>query len=253
MAAWLVVLAAVFGIPAPPRQGGPALTVSAAISLTDALEAVSAAYAASGGGPVRFNFAGSNVLARQIAAGAPVDLFLSADEAQMAVAEQAGAIDPSTRVALLGNRLAVVTRRGAPPLADLAALATPQFRRIAIGDPFAVPAGVYARQYLSASNLWTALEPKLVPVGNVRAALTAAASGSVDAAFVYETDAAMSRSVALAFVVSGPGQPRIVYPAALTRRTRNRDAALRFLQFLSGPDAAAIFRRFGFTPLAGAR
>ena len=70
---------------------------------------------------------------------------------------------------------------------------------------------------------------------------------------MYETDAAMSRSVDLAFIVNGPGQPRIVYPAALTRRTRNRESALRFLQFLSGPDASAIFRRYGFTPLAGAR
>ncbi len=253
MAVWLVALASVVGVLGQPPQAAPVLTVSAAISLTDALEAVARAYAASGGGPVRFNFAGSNVLARQIAAGAPVDLFLSADEAQMAVAERAGAIDSGTRVALLGNRLALVTRRGAPPISNLRELTTSRVRRIAIGDPSAVPAGVYARQYLTASGLWAAIEPKLVPVGNVRAALAAAASGSVDAAFVYETDATVSRDVDLAFVVSGPDRPRIVYPAALIRRTRNRASALGFLRFLSGPDAAAIFRRYGFTPLAGAR
>jgi molybdate transport system substrate-binding protein len=229
------------------------LTVSAAVSLTDALQEIARHYAASGGGDLRFNFAGSNVLARQIAAGAPVDVFVSADEAQMAVAEAAGAIDRATRVALLGNRLAVVVRRGAPSVKDLSALAEPSFRRIAIGDPAAVPAGVYTAAYLGASKLWAALEPKLVPVGNVRAALAAAASGSVDAAFVYETDAATSRDVALAFIVDGPDRPRIVYPAAVTSRARDRAAAVQFLRFLSGPEASAIFTRHGFTPLAGPR
>jgi molybdate transport system substrate-binding protein len=236
--------------PAAPTRP---LIVSAAVSLTDALEEIARAYAASGGGEVRFNFAGSNVLARQIVAGAPVDLFVSADEAQMAVAESAGAIDSSSRIPLLGNRLAVVTRRGAPPVADARALAAASVRRIAIGDPAAVPAGVYAQQYLRAAKLWEALEPKLVPVGNVRAALAAAASGSVDAAIVYETDARASADVALAFVVEGAGTPRIVYPAAVTRRAADRAAAVRFLQFLSGPRASEIFTRYGFTPQAGAR
>lgn len=249
----LVTLLSVLAILAPSAPAARPLTVSAAVSLTDALEEIARAYAIAGGAPVRFNFGGSNVLARQIAAGAPVDVFVSADEAQMGVAEAAGAIDRGTRVALVGNRLAVVVRRGAPPVTDLHALATPSFRRIAIGDPAAVPAGVYARQYLRASQLWAAIEPKLVPVGNVRAALAAAASGSVDAAFVYETDVATSPDVALAFVVSGPGAPRIVYPAAVTSRTTDRAAAVRFLQFLSGPDAAVIFMRYGFTPLAGRR
>lgn len=249
----LVTLVAALAIAAQPRPDPAPLTVSAAVSLADALEDIARAYSAAGGGPVRFNFAGSNVLSRQIAAGAPVDVFVSADEAQMGVAEAAGAIDRSTRVALVGNRLAVVTRRGAAPLSDLRALATPAFKRIAIGDPAAVPAGVYARQYLHASGLWTALEPKLVPVGNVRAALAAAASGSVDASFVYQTDAATSREVDLAFVVSGPDAPRIVYPVAITTGTAHRAAAERFVRFLAGPEAGAIFARHGFTPLAGRR
>src|SRR6476646_2825040 len=92
------------------RAGDP-LTVSAAVSLTDSLETVAKAYTAAGGGAVRFNFAGSNTLARQLVNGAPADVFISADEAQMDVAERAGAVDRSTRVALLGNRLAVMTRK----------------------------------------------------------------------------------------------------------------------------------------------
>ena len=251
MATLLLTLMSVLAILAQPRLEGRPLTVSAAVSLTGVLEEIAAAYTASGGAPVRFNFAGSNVLARQIAAGAPVDVFISADEAQMAVAEAAGAIDRATRIGLVTNRLAVVTRRGAPPVPDLRVLATAVFRRIAIGDPAAVPAGVYAQHYLRRAHLWAALEPKLVPLGNVRAALAAAASGSVDAAFVYETDAATSPNVVLAFVVSGEGAPRIVYPAAVTVRPGARAEAQRFLQFVSGPVAAAIFTRHGFSPLAG--
>ena len=251
MARLLVALLSFLAFPLAPRSDARPLTVSAAVSLTDALEEIATAYVRSGGTAVRFNFGGSNVLARQIASGAPVDLFISADEAQMALAESAGAIDTGTRIALLGNRLAVVTRRGAPEVTDARALTASSIRKIAIGDPAAVPAGVYARRYLRAATLWDALQSKLVPVGNVRAALAAAASGSVDAAFVYETDARMSADVALAFVVDGPDAPPITYPAAVTKRASDRAAALRFLQFLGGPEASTIFARHGFTPLAG--
>ena len=231
---------------------GRVLTVSAAASLTDAMEAIAAAYAASGGEPVRFNFAGSNALARQVVSGAPVDLFISADEAQMDVAQSAGAIDPATRIDLLGNRLAVITRRPSHAIKDARGLAAEGIRRIAIGDPTAVPAGVYARQYLQKVGMWQVLEPKLVPVGNVRAALSAVENGSVDAAVVYQTDAALSRHSSIGFVVSGPSAPRIVYPAAIVRASTNRADAERFLAFLRGREASAIFARLGFKPLAAA-
>jgi molybdate transport system substrate-binding protein len=247
------ILAAAFGLAAfgAPRQGP--VTVSAAISLTDALEAIGAAYSRAGHGAVRFNFAGSNVLARQLGMGAPVDLFISADEAQMTFALKAGAIDPATRIDLLGNRLAVVTPKGAAGrIPDARALGGAGIRRVAIGDPLAVPAGVYARQYLEAEGIWGTLEPRIVPVGNVRAALAAAANGSVDAAIVYESDAAASGGVDLAFVVSGPKAPRIVYPAAIVTRSANRAAASQFLTFLTSPEASAIFSRFKFLPLARA-
>jgi molybdate transport system substrate-binding protein len=237
---------------APPGDARR-LTVSAAVSLTDALEEIARAYSASGGGEVRFNFGGSNVLARQIVSGAPVDIFISADQAQMALAESFHTIDVSTRVPLLRNRLAVVTRRDGPAVADVRALTSSSVRKIAIGDPAAVPAGVYAQRYLRAIGLWDSIQSKLVPVGNVRAALAAAASGSVDVAFVYETDAKASPNVALAFVVDGVDAPAIIYPAAVTTRASDRVAALRFLQFLSGPEARAIFARYGFTPSAGTR
>jgi molybdate transport system substrate-binding protein len=230
-----------------PLEG---LTVSAAISLTESLEAVARAYQAAGHGTVRFNFGGSNQLARQIVNGAPVDLFISADESQMDVAARAGAIDARTRIDLLGNRLEVLMPPGGPPLEDVRALLRPAIRRIAVGDPAAVPAGVYARQYLQAAGLWDALQPKLVPVANVRAAVAAVENGSVDAAIAYETDAGALKRAASVLVISGAGAPRIVYPAAIVSATRNRAAAERFLSFLSGPDATAIFSRHKFSPLA---
>jgi molybdate transport system substrate-binding protein len=224
--------------------------VSAAVSLTDALEDVGRAYRASGGGEVRFNFAGSNVLARQIVNGAPVDLFVSADEAQMAVVANANAIVPGTQVELLRNRLAVVLSSSARAIATIQELAQPAFRRLALGDPQAVPAGVYAKRYLQAINLWTALETRVIPVNNVRAALTAVETGSVDAAIVYRSDAQAAKRARLAFVVSGDGAPTIVYPAAVVKASRQRAEAERFLAFLRGAEAGAIFTRYGFEPVA---
>jgi molybdate transport system substrate-binding protein len=229
------------------------LTVSAAISLTDALESIARSYADHGGGPVRFNFAGSNVLARQLVNGAPADVFISADAAQMDVAATAGAIRADSRIDLVGNRLAVITRpasRGGGVIGHLADLLKPEVKRIALGDPAAVPAGVYARDFLKAMEMWSPLEPKVVPVANVRAALVAVENGSAEAAIVYETDAALSTTATTAFVISGPHAPRIVYPAAVVARSQQPDAARRFLSFLRGSVAGTIFRHFGFTPLA---
>ena len=236
---------------------GSAIVVSAAISLTDALTEVDKAYRAAGGGPVRFNFAASNVLARQIVNGAPADVFISADEAQMDYAQKAGAIDAPSRFALLGNRLAVVTPAGRPlGNRDARALTDARVKRVALGDPAAVPAGVYAKQYLERINLWTALQPKLLPLANVRAALAAAESGGADAAIVYESDVTSTSRVELAFVIDGPETPRIIYPAAIVATTRDRTAAARFLAFLRGSQAREIFARFKFTvppPDAGVR
>jgi molybdate transport system substrate-binding protein len=232
--------------PALPVQR-PAIVVSAAISLTDALHEIEKAYRAEGGGPVRFNFAASNVLARQITNGAPADVFISADEVQMNYAAAAGAIDPSSRRALLTNRLAIVTPRGRPAaIGDAQGLAGESIRRIAVGDPAAVPAGAYAKRYLQQLGLWDVLQPRLVPLASVRAALSAAEAGAVDAAIVYESDAAASARVRLAYVVPRDAGPAIVYPAAITTRSANRAAAARFLAYLQGPQAQAIFERFKF-------
>jgi molybdate transport system substrate-binding protein len=223
------------------------LTVSAAVSLTDALEAIAREYARVGGGPVRFNFAGSNTLAQQLAHGAPADLFISADVEQMTIASRAGAIDDSTQVPLLANRLAIATRRGGPAIADGRGLMNPSIRRVALGDPAAVPAGVYARLYLEHVGVWPSVQDRIVPVANVRAALAALMNGSVDAAIVYQSD--LVGLDVQAAIIEGQGAPNIVYPAAIVKRSRNRAEAERFLAFLRGAAAASVFARYRFTPL----
>ena len=230
-------------------QAAPAaITVSAAVSLTDALEEIAKAYAAAGGGRVAFNFGGSNALARQVVNGAPVDLFISADAAQMRVVQRAGLAALDGVASLVGNQLAIVVRRDRPtPGAPAAILADPGVRRIAVGDPEAVPAGVYAKQYLERAGLWEAIQPKLIPFPHVRAALAAVEHGGADAGIVYATDARASGDVRVAAVVSGPEAPAIVYPAAVIAGSRRRDAAARFLAFLQTPEATRIFARHGFS------
>jgi molybdate transport system substrate-binding protein len=248
---WLVALVVVLAMP-PAPQGLPAartVTVSAAVSLTDALSAIAEEYGRQGRGSVRFNFAASNVLARQIVNGAPADLFVSADEAQMDLVAGAGLILPDSRIDLLRNQLAIVVPNDRPRMmASARDLTAPEFRRIAIGDPQAVPAGVYAKQYLQGLDLWQTLEPKLVPSASVRAALAAVESGAADAAIVYRTDARIALKSTVAYVVAADRGPRIVYPAAVVRGSAAADEARRFLDFLRGADAARIFQRFGFAP-----
>lgn len=246
-------LALLLAIAAATRQAPPSVTVSAAISLTDALTAAAEEYKSAGGGPVLFNFGGSNVLARQIVNGAPVDVFISADEAQMDLVARAGLVGEGTRVNLLTNLLAVVVPGDRPrTFSSIRDLLDPAFKRIAIGDPDAVPAGVYAKAFLQREGLWDALRPRIVASTNVRAALTAVETGAADAGIVYRTDARTSTHSVVAWTVPPERGPHIVYPAAIIRGAARADEAARFLAFLRGTQADRIFTRFGFArPPAG--
>jgi len=246
----LIVCLAALALP----QGAPAakpITVSAAVSLTDVLTAVAQEYGRQARGSVRFNFGASNVLARQIVSGAPVDLFISADEAQMDVVAAANLLKEGSRVDLLRNQLAVVVPSDRPrTLTGPRELTNPAFKRIAIGDPAGVPAGVYARQYLEKEGLWQALEPKLVPSASVRAALSAVEAGAADAAIVYRTDTRVALKATVAYVVPADRGPRIVYPAAVIRDSDAAGEAQRFLDYLRSAAAARVFERFGFATAA---
>jgi len=236
-----------------PARQGPAptpITVSAAVSLTDVLTAIADEYGRRGLGSIRFNFGASNVLARQIVDGAPVDVFISADDAQMDVVAAAHLVKADTRVPLLRNQLAVVVPNDRPrTLRSIRDLTDPAFKRIAIGDPTAVPAGVYARQYLEAQGVWQALEPRIVPAGSVRAALSAVESGAADAGIVYRTDARLALRVTVAWVVSASDGPRIIYPGAIISTSSSVSESKRFLDYLRSDPATRLFERFGFTTI----
>lgn len=246
MRAAVLALLAILSI---PRAGfGEDVTVFAAASLADALEEIARGCEQASGNKVVLNVGASSDLSRQIQAGAAADLFFSADRAQMDVLERAGLVRGADRVELLSNVLVVVV-----PAAASSRIAAPadltQMRRIALADPEAVPAGVYARTWLESIGLWPALRDRLIPTLNVRAALAAVESGNVDAGIVYRTDAALSRRVRVAFTVPPESGPRIVYvvaPLAATRKTSARDLARR----LAGAEARAVFERYGFRVLA---
>jgi molybdate transport system substrate-binding protein len=223
------------------------LLVFAAASLGDVFEEAGARYARETGLATRFNFAGSNVLARQIRGGATADVFVSADEAQMRALQVEGLVEGASVGPLLRNGLVVVVREDWPgSLAGLADLAQPAVQRIAIGDPDAVPAGVYARLLLERHGLWQPLRRRMVPTVNVRAALALVDAGHADAAIVYRTDVRSARSARLAFAVPEGAGPDVVYPAAVVARAERPAEARAFLRWLRQPHAAEVFVRHGF-------
>ena len=244
----MVALLAWAAIAAPVAAQGEEVLISAAASLTEVIQQLAKVYESRSGDRLVLNVGASNTLARQIAAGARVDVFISGDEAQMDVV--AADVVPGTRVDLLSNQLAIaVPDDRARQFTSVRELADASIRRIAVGDPAAVPAGVYAKAYLQRIGLWTAVESKLIPSGSVRVALAAIENGAADAAIVYRTDVATARRARLAFVVPTADGPTIVYPAAAMRTGANPQAARRLLAFLQTPEAAAIFRRAGFLTL----
>jgi molybdate transport system substrate-binding protein len=228
--------------------GAADIMVFAAASLTDSLRAIRTSYESNATDHIDFNFAGSSTLARQIAEGAPADIFFSADEAKMDGLAAKGLIDPDTRQSRLGNSLVVVVPADSSLTVRAAAdLTQPQVERIALADPQAVPAGIYAKAWLQKSGLWSALQSRVVPTENVRAALAAVESGNVEAGVVYKTDAAISHKVKVAYVVPVADAPDISYPVALIKDAPEPAAARKFMAYLASPAAAKIFVQFGFT------
>jgi molybdate transport system substrate-binding protein len=223
------------------------ITVSAAASLTDVLKRIAANYEKQSRDKIIFNFGASSLLAQQIVAGAPADIFFSADEAQMNLLAKKGLIDPATRKNILANSLVVVVPNESTLQINSADdLTNADVKQIALADPKAVPAGVYAKAWLEKLQLWPAIKPKVVPTENVRAALAVVASGNVDAGVVYKTDAAISQRVKIAYEVPHAVGPDIRYPVALVKGSPQPEAAKKFLDYLSSREAGHVFTRYGF-------
>jgi len=243
----LAALVVAAGETPPAPSPHPELLVFAAASLTDALGEIGDGFEARTGVRVLFSFGGSNALARQIQAGAPADVFVSANLDRMDELERAGLVRPEDRVSLLSNRLAVVVA-ATSGLVVSSPRDLEQARRLALGDPEAVPAGIYARRWLEGVGRWEALRERVVPTLDVRAALAAVESGAADAGIVYRTDAAISRRVRVALEVPLDEAPRIVYPAAVLASSPASEAH-GFLEHLQSAAARAVFTRLGFEPL----
>ncbi len=221
------------------------ITVFAAASLTDALEAVGAAYGARTGAELRFAFASSSTLARQIEAGAPAHIYVSADERWMDDLEAQGLIEPGTRVSPIGNRLVVIAAdepKGAA--GDIGALLNVD-GRLAVGDPEHVPAGRYARDALETLEIWDDVEPRLARADNARAALALVERGEAPYGVVYATDAAVVDHIDVVSTFPADSHTPITYPFAIVAGGDGADVR-DFFTFMTGDEALAIYARFGF-------
>jgi len=230
--------------------GAAELRISAAASLSEAMTEIAGLYGETHGEKPQLNFGGSNALARQIKAGAPCDVFFSADEATLNQLLADHLLHGNSVTKLLGNSLVVIVPADSRlKISSAADLASGKIRRLALGDPAAVPAGVYARQWLERLKAWDAVSAKVVSTENVRAALAAVAAANAEAGIVYQTDAMISKGIRVAYQVPTDQAPAIIYPIAATKSSTDPGKAIRFITFLKTESSLSIFRRHGFVTL----
>ena len=227
---------------------GEELVIFGAMSLTDALTEISQRFGAVRNLKVYCNFAGSSTLQRQIEKGAPADVFISASPKQIDALQGEGLIYEDSRRAILNNRLVLVAPANSSlSMTDVGLLAQDSVRRIAIGEPNSVPAGIYGKEALTHLGVWDTVQPKLVPGADVRSTLAYVESGEVDVGIVYQTDAGLSKKVKSIYQFPNSSHSPIVYPAAVLRNTGNTTLAQAFLAYLQTAEVTAIFEKYGFS------
>ena len=248
----LAILAALLASPLSglaQEPGRPPVTVFAAASLKNALDEVGAAFTISGGAPVRFSYAASSAIARQIEQGAPADVFVSADSDWMDYLQKRNLIVSASRRNILTNHLALIcavdSRIRLKIVIGMPLSAALGGGRLAIAGP-EVPAGKYGRASLASLGVLDSVADKLAPAENVRAALAFVAQGAAPLGIVYDTDAKIEPKVRIVGLFPDSSHPPIVYPAALVAASHNAQGA-DFLRFLRSAKAVAVFRKYGFT------
>jgi molybdate transport system substrate-binding protein len=247
----LLCAAAGYRPSAAAQDPNAGITVFAAASLTNVLQELGDAFTKDSSIPVRFSFAASSTLARQIENGAPADLFFSADLEWMDYLQSRQLIQASSRHDVLGNRLVLI----APAASTVKLKIEPQFKlaavlgkgHLATGDPDSVPVGRYAQEALTHLGVWNAIAPQVVRADSVRSALAFVDRGEAALGIVYATDALIDKDVRVVDTFPMDSHKPIIYPAALTAQS-NAQAA-KFLAFLRGPAGDVAFRHYGFTPL----
>jgi len=230
------------------------VTVFAAASLTNALQEIATQYKKKTDVDVVSSFASSSTLARQIEQGAPADLFISADQQWMDDAVAKKSMEDATRVTLLGNELVLVAPRGdsAKPVTlnqqtDWKSLLKGE--RLAVGDPDHVPAGIYAQEALQALGAWEQVSPSLARANNVRAALALVERKETPYGIVYGSDAVASDKVQVVGTFPASSHKPVEYPMAVVK-AHNSATVKAFYNYLKGPEAAAVFKQYGFSPKA---
>ncbi|HID3971386.1 molybdate ABC transporter substrate-binding protein [Enterobacter cloacae] len=227
------------------------ITVFAAASLTNAMQDIAAAYKKEKNVDVVSSFASSSTLARQIEAGAPADLFISADQKWMDYVVEKKAVDTTTRETLLGNSLVVVAPK-ASPQGDITINKETHWThllnggRLAVGDPDHVPAGIYAKEALQKLGAWQTLSSDLAPAEDVRGALALVERHEAPLGIVYGSDAVASKGVKVVGTFPEDAHKKVEYPVAIVDGHKNATVTA-FQAYLKGPEASAIFKRYGFT------
>jgi molybdate transport system substrate-binding protein len=246
-----IVLLAFLVLCLPAVAGAQEMMFSVAVSMKEAVETLGRQFMQSHSGvKLRYNFGSSGELQKQIEAGAPVDVFISAAQRQMDELEQKGLINTATRRVFARNVLTVIKPAGSTlDLSKPADLLGPKVQRIVIGNPKTVPVGQYAEESLKSLGLWDQLQPKLVLAENVRQALDYVTRGEVEAGFVYTTDVAVrSGPVVEAFRPAEDTYRPVTYPAAVIKASRQSALAQAFVDLLVSPDGRATLSRLGFQP-----
>jgi molybdate transport system substrate-binding protein len=241
-----------FSLAAPRAQQKIELTLSAAISLKEALDEIARAFAAANiGATIHTNYGASGTLQLQIEQGAPVDIYISASPRQMDALAAKGLLLAGTRRDLLGNEVVlIVPQNSGEKISSFQDLARPVVRHVALGEPATVPAGQYAKEVLTHFGMYDAVRAKAILAKDVRQVLTYVETGNVDAGIVYKTDALSSARVKIVATAPEGSHAPVVYPVAIIKDTRNPAAAKQFLAFLSSPQAGSLLRQFGFTQIA---
>ena len=225
------------------------ITVAAAASMSDALAEAGRVFQSQTGDTVRFSFAASSTLAKQIESGAPVAMFISADEDWMDYLDTRKLLIASTRQDLLGNRLVLIEPADKTVQVDIATgfplASLLGSGKLSMGEPGSVPAGKYGKEALTNLGVWDSVSAKVVSADSVRSALAFVQSGEAPFGIVYATDAASSKQVRVAGTFPLNSHKRITYPVALIK-DQDSPEARAFLKFVEGPDAHAIFAKYGF-------
>lgn len=236
------------GTPSPPGQQID-LTVSAAISLKDALQAITPLFTkAHPEVAVHYNLGASGTLQHQIEQGAPVDVYISASPDQMDALDKQGLLLRATRQDLVRNTVVLVVPANSFGISSFNDLRSPLVKVVAIGEPQTVPAGKYAQEVLMHLGLYDWLKPKFVFAKDVRQVLTYVASGDADAGIVYATDAKTTAKVKVVAIAREDSHSPAVYPIAVLKDSKNASSAQAFVAFLHAPAAQSAFEKFGFSP-----